>query len=78
MGMLATIVIVLAYLPQAIHVYKTKDAGGLSSAFLGILIFSGILWITYAIMRNDVPLLITNSLNLAQVSFISYYKLKYK
>ena len=59
-GYAATILISIAFLPQVYKVWKTKSVEDISLPTFILLMGSTALWMTYAGMRSDIPLLITN------------------
>ena len=67
----------LAFLPQVLHVWKTKRAddlhiGTLVSFTLGIL-----LWLIYGIAVQQMPVILANAVTLALQCAILYLKLRY-
>ncbi|MCK9476768.1 MAG: SemiSWEET family transporter [Candidatus Muirbacterium halophilum] len=73
-GILATILIVIAYVPQLIQVLKAKSAENVNGEMFSILIISNILWIIYGININAYSIILCNGLNLIQSTIIIYYK----
>ena len=70
------LIITLAYLPQCIFIYKTKDTCGLSfNTFLAIWI-GMLFWIVHSIIINDLPLLISSLASFTQNSYILYNIIK--
>lgn len=70
LGYLGTLLINIAYLPQVIKTIKSENVEGLSSSMYFILIASGITWCTYAVLLENIPLLLCNSINLVQALII--------
>ena len=62
-GFAAAALITLANVPQAVKIIKTKSTKGISSWSYGILFFGNVCWIIYGIMRNDWPIIISNSIS---------------
>ncbi len=76
-GYVAMTFVMVAYLPQAYQVWKTKNVEGISFATYLLLTISGILWLIYGFLRKDYPIVFTNSiLFIVQISIL-YYKWKY-
>ncbi|WP_394774221.1 SemiSWEET family sugar transporter [Flavobacterium sp.] len=77
-GLFAGICVTISVVPQIIKVWKTKKVKQISLKTFGILTFGLFIWIIYGIIKNDLPIIITNSvsfcLNLMMVYFIIYYE----
>ncbi|MWB96865.1 hypothetical protein GON26_21095 [Flavobacterium sp. GA093] len=78
LGLFAGTCITLSVIPQIIKVWKTKKVKEISLKTFSILTFGIALWIVYGILKEDFPIIITNSislfLNLIMVYFIIYYE----
>lgn len=61
LGFTAAALITAANVPQAIKIIRTKSTKGISSWSYGILFFGNICWLVYGIMREDWPIIISNS-----------------
>jgi MtN3 and saliva related transmembrane protein len=77
-GLFAGACITISVIPQLIKVWKTKKVKEISLKMFGILTFGIAIWIVYGILKNDLPIIITNCislfLNLIMVYFIIYYE----
>ncbi|MBS7232112.1 SemiSWEET transporter [Flavobacterium psychroterrae] len=77
-GLFAGICVTISVVPQIIKVWKTKKVKQISLKTFGILTFGLLIWIIYGIIKNDLPIIITNCvsfcLNLIMVYFIIYYE----
>lgn len=73
-GLIATVLIVIAYIPQLFEVLMTKNAENVNGKMFSILIMSNILWIIYGININAHSIILCNGLNLIQSTIIIYYK----
>ena len=60
-GLLAGILTAIASMPQLIKIIKEKKPTDLSAFMLIILIAGFCFWIWYGILKDDLPILITNS-----------------
>lgn len=76
-GFSAAILSTIAFLPQAIKVWKTKSAKDLSVKTFVILVAALSMWLIYGILKNDLPIISANMITLALVGSILYYKIKY-
>lgn len=63
LGFTAALMITLANFPQTIKIIKTKSTKGISSLTYGILFVAGLLWVTYGIIREDWPVIVSNSIS---------------
>ncbi|MCK5611526.1 SemiSWEET transporter [Candidatus Pacearchaeota archaeon] len=77
-GLLAAICTTMAFLPQAIKIIKTKHTKDLSLNMYLVLVIGVILWLTYGILIQDLPLIIANGITLMFTSTILTLKIKYK
>jgi MtN3 and saliva related transmembrane protein len=77
-GFLAAILTTFGFLPQVIKTWKTRSTKDISLGMFVVLVGGIILWITYGLLRDDLPLIIGNSITLFLVSIIIFFKLRYK
>lgn len=76
-GLLATIVITVCYVPQIRHTYKTKDVSGISLGMYCSLALGVSLWLLYGILTSDAFLIICNALCLIMILGILTMKILY-
>lgn len=69
---------VVAFLPQVIRSLKTRKTKDVSFASFSIVAATNFMWTAYGILRNDVPLMIANSIIFISVLIILWAKIKYK
>ena len=62
LGLLAAFFTTIANIPQAIKVIKTRDVKSLSAATYAMLFIGMLLWVAYGIIRNDLPIILANSI----------------
>jgi len=78
LGLFAGTCITISTIPQILKVWKTKKVKEISLRMFSILTFGIAVWIVYGILKEDLPIIITNSvsfvLNLVMVYFIIYYE----
>lgn len=76
-GIGAGILTSASMLPQLIKTFKEKKAENLSLVMILILL-SGIGgWIWYGILRNDLPIIFTNSFSLILNVILLFFRFKY-
>jgi len=76
-GLLAGTLSIIGYLPQVWKTYTTKHARDLSMGWLSLTLSSAILWFTYGILSNSLPLAITSALTATMNSSLIIMKRKY-
>ncbi|RUT71353.1 hypothetical protein D0817_05620 [Flavobacterium cupreum] len=77
-GLFAGICVTLSVIPQILKVWKTKKVKEISLLTFSVLTFGIAIWVVYGFLKEDLPIIITNSislfLNLIMVYFIIYYE----
>lgn len=77
-GLFAGTCVTISTIPQILKVWRTKKVKDISLKTFGILTFGILVWVIYGILKEDLPIIITNSvslcLNLAMVYFIITYE----
>ena len=77
-GFFAAFCTTIAFLPQAIKVFKTKSTKDIS-LYMFIIFTIGVLsWLIYGLTINDMPIILANAVTLILSFFILVYKIKYK
>ncbi len=77
-GFFAAFCTTIAFLPQAIKVYKTKSTKDISLLMFLIFTIGVLSWLIYGLIINDWPVILANSVTLILSFFILIYKLRYK
>lgn len=77
-GLAAGFCTTAAFLPQAVKTWKTKSAKDLSLGMYSIFCTGVILWLTYGILIQDLPIILTNIVTLLLALSILYFKLTFK
>ena len=77
-GFFAAFCTTVAFLPQAIKVYKTKSTKDISLYMFLIFTIGVLSWLIYGLIINDWPVILANAVTLILSFFILIYKLKYK
>ncbi|NCP67262.1 hypothetical protein GW756_02630 [bacterium] len=76
-GYTASLLIMVAFLPQAYQVWKTKSVEDVSLMTYTILMFGSVSWTTYGLLKSDFPIIITNVTLFVVQGSIMVCKLKY-
>lgn len=78
LGLAAGTITSITFLPQVIHIWKTKSAKDLSINMLALLILGVSMWLTYGIIVKDIAIIYTNSMVLTMSLVLLYFKMKFK
>lgn len=60
-GLAAGIGTGISMLPQLFKIIKEKDADGISAGMLVVLMCGLALWVWYGVLKQDLPIIITNA-----------------
>jgi len=75
-GLVSSILITIMFVPQIVHVYRTKDTDALNYAFLCINIVASVLGLVYSIYYTVIPMIVANtSAGLFSISLITMKRL---
>jgi len=77
-GLIAAACTTFSYVPQAVKTIKTKDTKSLSLIMYVIMIVGIVLWLFYGVLKNDLPIIIANTVTLLFAGIILILKIKYK
>lgn len=78
LGYAAAALTVIAFFPQLMRVWKTKQTKDISLGTYSIFSVGIFLWILYGVSTNDLPVSIANILIFIQAFIILVFKAKYK
>ena len=78
LGLIAAAFTTLCLLPQLMKVYKTKSTKDISTCMFALYCGGMLLWFVYGVYRQDIAIMIANSLALIQGTIILLLKIKYK
>ena len=71
-GLTSSILISIMFVPQVVHVYKTKDTRAINYSFLNLNMLASSLGLVYSIYFTVIPMIVANtSASLFSVSLIS-------
>ena len=75
-GLVSSILIAIMFVPQIVHVYKTKDTDALNYTFLGTNIVASVMGLIYSIYYTVVPMIVANtSAGLFSIALIAMKRL---
>ncbi|MCT4074673.1 hypothetical protein CMU30_06855 [Elizabethkingia anophelis] len=77
-GIIGAILSSITFLPQVIKIWETKSADDLSTSTLILLFSNAVMWLIYAIIKDALPLAITNIVVLLMLTLIIIFKIKFR
>ena len=77
-GSMAGLLTTIAFIPQVIQVVKTKSTKDISLGMFSIFALGVLCWLTYGVLLNSIPMIVSNGIIFILASVILGYKLKYK
>ena len=77
-GLIAAAFTTVALLPQLIKIWKTKSTKDISIGMFMLYCGGVLLWLVYGVFRNDLAIILANSLAFIQALVILMFKAKYK
>lgn len=78
LGFVAGIFTTIAVLPQIIKSWKSKEVKNVSPIMFGVLMLGVGLWVIYGILKNDLPIIITNGVSFALNSVMLILMLRFR
>ncbi|MEN9697456.1 MAG: hypothetical protein RLZ56_877 [Bacteroidota bacterium] len=76
-GYLGSLLSCITFLPQVYLSWKSHSVGDLSLLMILIVNFSCIVWLSYAYLIKNKPVLLTNTIVLALSLMLLYFKLTF-
>ena len=77
-GIAASFGTTIYLVPQVIKIYKEKNGDTVSLFMLAILLSGSALWVTYGILKQDVIIVVANSISLILNIWINLLSYRYK
>ena len=77
-GFFAAFCTTIAFVPQAIKVYKSKSTKDISLYMFLIFTIGVLSWLIYGFIIHNLPVILANAVTLVLSLFILLYKLRYK
>ncbi len=74
-GSFAATCTTVAFIPQAIQSYRTRDLTGISLPMYSIFTAGVTLWLVYGLLKNDWPIIIANVITVALSAMILILKI---
>ena len=77
-GIAAGVLTSISLLPQLIKIIREKKAEDISYFMLIILLLGLSCWVWYGILRDDLPIIVTNSFSLLVNTLVIIFTIRYK
>lgn len=74
-GTIAATLTTLAFIPQAIHSYKTRDLSGISLPMYSIFTAGVAMWLIYGLLKHDWPIIIANAITVCLAGMVMVLKI---
>lgn len=74
-GSAAAVCTTLAFVPQVVKSYKTRDLSGISLPMYSIFTTGVVLWLVYGLLTLDWPIIIANSITALLAGFVLLLKI---
>lgn len=75
-GYLAAFCTTFSFIPQVLHILRTRDTAAISLGMYSIFTFGVAMWLTYGLILGDAPMTIANAITLALALFILIYTIR--
>jgi MtN3 and saliva related transmembrane protein len=75
-GAIAAVCTTVAFVPQVIKSWRTRDLSGISLPMYTIFTLGVILWLVYGLLIGDWPVIIANAITALLASVVLLLKLK--
>ena len=76
LGFLAAVLTTVAFVPQVYKIIKTNNTKDISLGMYVVFVLGITCWLVYAVMINNLPMLIANSLTLLLSGIVLILKIK--
>lgn len=77
LGLIATCFTTSSFVPQVWRTWKTRDVSGISLASYAVITVGLTLWLAYGLLRDDLPLVVANSVMVVLTAAITLMKIRY-
>ncbi|MBK8562069.1 MAG: SemiSWEET transporter [Saprospiraceae bacterium] len=74
-GLVAAFLTTGAYVPQAVKTWRTRRTGDLSLSMFTMVFLGTVSWLVYGILKDDMPIILANTITLGTSFVILYFKL---
>ena len=74
LGYPAAFLTTIAFVPQALHSWRTRDLSGISLPMYALFTLGVALWLGYGLAIGSVPVIVGNAITLALASVVLWLK----
>jgi len=74
----AAVLTTLAFVPQALHSWRTRDLSGISLPMYGLFTLGVALWLVYGLLLGSLPIIAANAVTLSLASVVLILKLRHR
>jgi MtN3 and saliva related transmembrane protein len=78
LGLVAGFLTTVAYVPEVIKVFNTKDTKGISLMWLLTLLTGVLLWFYYGVLIISIPVMAANGVSAFLILLLIFLKIKYR
>lgn len=75
-GYIAAFCTTFSFIPQVLHILRTKDTQAISLGMYTIFTFGISMWLTYGIVLHNLPMTAANGVTFVLAMFILGYKIR--
>lgn len=76
-GYIAAILTTLAFLPQALHSWKSRDLSGISLPMYAMFTTGVAFWLVYGVFIASLPIIIANAITLLLAAMVLWLKISH-
>ena len=76
-GYAAALCTTSAYVPQVLRVWRTRSTKDISLKMFLVLVTGIALWLTYGLLKGELPIILANGITLMLASTILFFKIKH-
>jgi MtN3 and saliva related transmembrane protein len=66
----------LSFVPQIVHIIKTRNTDGISLKMYAVFVTGIFLWLMYGLMLNSLPIIVANAITLVLAGSILMMKIR--
>ena len=74
----AAVLTTLAFIPQTLKSWKTRDLSGVSLSMYSLFTLGVALWLTYGILLGSWPIILANIITLALAGTVLFLKIRHR
>jgi MtN3 and saliva related transmembrane protein len=75
-GFMAAICTTISFIPQVLHILKTRDTKGISLSMYSIFTVGIACWLIYGCLLGSLPIILANAVTLLLALIILIFKIK--